>query len=181
MSKTFLVILSLMALLTGCETSEKTETPKNQQIENEDELIMRYSSRLIANPPSQQGKDENTILKILIDSLWDFQRTPSGIYYHIETPGEGNHPDPQSKVIVHYRGTLPDGREFDSSYKKGAPLMFSLDRVIQGWQEALKMLRPGGKGTFVIPSGLAYGQEGFPGLIEPNTVLIFYVELLKFS
>jgi FKBP-type peptidyl-prolyl cis-trans isomerase FkpA len=181
MSKTFLVILPLLALLIACETSERTETPGKQQIENEDELIQRYSSLLIANPRSQQEKDENTILKFLIDSLWDCSRTPSGIYYHIESPGTGSPPNLQSRVIVHYRGTTPDGREFDSSYKKGVPAMFSLNAVIPGWQEALQMLRPGGKGTFIIPSGLAYGKEGFPGLIEPNTVLIFYVELLKFS
>src|SRR5690606_1290128 len=108
MPKIFLVILPLLALLTACETSEKTDTPGKQKIENEDELILRYSSLLVANPRSQQEKDENTILNFLIDSLWDFSRTPSGIWYRIESAGTGDTPNLQSRVIVNYRGTYLD-------------------------------------------------------------------------
>ena len=122
---------------------------------------------------------QNVILNFLIDSLWDFQRAPSGIYYQIEKVGEGASPTLQSKVTAHYRGTLLSGKEFDSSIKKGAPLMFSMDGVIQGWREALPMLKIGGKGVFIIPSKLAYGKTGLPGLIDPNSVLIFEIELLN--
>ncbi len=180
MNKTFLFFLSSAMLFLACENAVQNERSNRQKANNEDEIIGRYSSLLNANPGSQDDIDQNIILNFLIDSLFDFQKTPSGIFYQIEKAGEGEHPTPQSRVTAHYRGTLLDGKEFDSSFKKGAPLMFSLDGVIQGWQEALQMLKPGGKGTFIIPSHLAYGQTGLPGLIQPNTVLMFDIELIKF-
>jgi FKBP-type peptidyl-prolyl cis-trans isomerase len=180
MNKVFLFFVSLTVLFAACETSfqgDGKSSPKKSA--DEDELIERYSYQLIADPRTQDEIDQNIILNFLIDSLFDFQKTESGIYYQIEKPGEGEHPTIQSSVIAHYRGTLMDGKEFDSSYKKGAPLIFSLDGVIPGWQEALPMLKIGGKGTFIIPSRLAYGKRGYPGLIEPNSVLIFDIELIK--
>jgi FKBP-type peptidyl-prolyl cis-trans isomerase len=180
MNKIFLFVLSSILLFLACGTSVQNEKTKRQKAVDEDEVIGRYSAQLVADPKSQDEIDQNIILNFLIDSLFDFQRTPSGIYYQIEKTGEGAHPTPQSTVTTHYRGTLMDGKEFDSSYRKGTPLMISMNRVIPGWQEALQILKPGGKGTFIIPSRLAYGQAGFPGLIQPNTVLIFEVELINF-
>jgi len=180
MKNFFLFAISLTLLFSACETSVKNETSNHQKMVDEDEIIGRYSPQLIAEPRTQDEIDQNIILNFLIDSLFDFQRTPSGIYYQIEKVGEGEHPTHQSRITAHYRGTLLDGKEFDSSYKKGAPLMFEIEGVIQGWREALQMLKPGGKGTFIIPSKLAYGKIGYPGLVEPNSVLIFEIELLKF-
>ncbi len=179
MNKLFLFALSFVIMLSACETSVQSKEPSRKKIVDEDELIGRYSTQLIADPRIQDEIDQNIILYFLIDSLFDFQRTSTGIYYEIETTGEGEHPTIESMVTTHYRGTFLDGREFDSSYRKGTPLMISLGQVIPGWQEALQMLKPGGKGTFIIPSRLAYGTKGYPGLIEPNSVLVFEVELIN--
>lgn len=167
-------------LFLGCESSIQREKPNYQKAVDEDDVIARYSAQLLADPKTQTEKDRNIILNFLIDSLWDFQSTSSGIYYQIEKTGEGASPLPENTVTVHYRGTFLNGKEFDSSFKKGAPMMSPLDGLIKGWQEAVQLLKPGGKGTFIIPSHLAYGQAGFPGLIEPNTVLVFEIELIKF-
>jgi FKBP-type peptidyl-prolyl cis-trans isomerase len=82
------------------------------------------------------------------------------------------------KVTVHYAGWLVDGRLFDSSYARGAPAVFPLNRVIAGWSEGLQLMRPGGRFRFVIPPELGYGQRGAPPSIGPNATLVFEVELV---
>lgn len=104
--------------------------------------------------------------------------TESGLQYKIEKQGEGEIPADTSVVSVHYRGTLIDGTEFDSSYKRNKPTEFPVNRVIAGWTEALKMMPVGSKWTLYIPSNLAYGPRGAGQLIGPNETLIFEVELL---
>lgn len=181
MNKIFFFIISLAILFSACENAVEGERIGRKKAANEDEVIARYSARLLTNPLMQRDIEENIILNYLIDSLFDFQRTESGIYYQIEKAGEGGHPSLESKVTTHYRGAFLNGKEFDSSYKRGEPMEFSLDEVIRGWQEAMQMLKPGGKGTFIIPSHLAYGKRGYPGAIEPNSILIFDVELINFK
>ena len=175
-----ILFTSLCLFFLGCTNEVQSEKSKLRKGENEDDLILRYSAQLIATPRTQDEIDQNIILNFLIDSLFDFQKTASGIYYQIEKEGEGGYPNSESQLTAHYRGTLLNGKEFDSSYRKGFPFLFSLNQVIPGWQEGLQMLKPGGKGTFIIPSRLAYGEAGLPGLIEPNSVLMFEVELLTF-
>jgi FKBP-type peptidyl-prolyl cis-trans isomerase FkpA/FKBP-type peptidyl-prolyl cis-trans isomerase FklB len=104
--------------------------------------------------------------------------TKSGLQYIITAPGEGKAPSAADKVKVHYRGTLIDGSEFDSSYKRGQPAEFPLSGVIKGWTEGLQLLKPGGKATLFIPAALAYGEQARPGL-PANSTLIFEVELLE--
>jgi FKBP-type peptidyl-prolyl cis-trans isomerase FklB len=103
---------------------------------------------------------------------------PSGLQYKILKAGTGKTPMATSKVTVHYRGTFIDGSEFDSSYKRGQPASFPVNDVISGWTEALQLMKVGAKWQLFIPSGLAYGERGRPG-IPPNSVLIFEVELLE--
>jgi FKBP-type peptidyl-prolyl cis-trans isomerase len=106
--------------------------------------------------------------------------TPSGLEYKIVKEGTGKSPKATDTVLVHYRGTLLDGTEFDSSYKRNEPISFPLNRVIRGWTEGLQLLKEGGKAILYIPSDLAYGESGTPGgPIGPNETLIFEVELLK--
>ncbi len=108
------------------------------------------------------------------------KRTDSGIYYTMEKEGKGENPTVASTVEVHYHGTLLDGTVFDSSVDRGETTEFPLSRVVKGWQEAIPLLKPGGKGTFYIPSGLCYGPNPRPGgKIPPNAVLVFDVELFK--
>lgn len=135
-----------------------------------------------AQKKKQAEADKALILEYLKSKNLEAQSTASGIYYIIQEPGEGTeHPSLTSKVTTHYEGTLLDGTVFDSSIKRGEPIQFSLKQVIPGWQEAIPLLKKGGKGTFIIPSGLAYGSQGAGGTIKPNSVLIFYVELIDFQ
>lgn len=103
---------------------------------------------------------------------------PDGLQYVVITNGSGLIPTAADKVKVHYRGTLVDGTEFDSSYKRGEPAEFPVTGVIRGWTEALEKMPAGSKWKLFVPSELAYGEQGRPG-IPPNSVLIFEVELLE--
>lgn len=106
---------------------------------------------------------------------------PSGLQYKIIKHGsnKGAHPGPADFVEVHYRGTLIDGTEFDSSYKRHTPAGFAVNAVIPGWTEVLQLMRPGDKWTVYIPANLAYGSHGAGDLIKPNSALIFDIELLS--
>jgi FKBP-type peptidyl-prolyl cis-trans isomerase len=102
----------------------------------------------------------------------------SGLQYKILKKGTGASPKATDTVRCHYRGTTIDGKEFDSSYKRGEPATFPLNRVIKGWTEGLQLMKEGGKWQFFIPSELAYGSRGAGRDIGPNEVLIFEIELL---
>jgi FKBP-type peptidyl-prolyl cis-trans isomerase FklB len=103
---------------------------------------------------------------------------PSGLQYKILTAGKGESPKADHTVTVNYRGTLIDGSEFDSSYKRGTPATFRVGGVIKGWTEALQLMSPGAKWQLFIPANLAYGERGTPG-IPPDSTLIFEVELIS--
>ena len=102
----------------------------------------------------------------------------SGLQYKVITEGKGKSPKASDTVTVNYAGTLIDGTEFDSSYKRGQPATFPVGGVIKGWTEALQLMKEGSKWQLVIPADLAYGEQGRPG-IPPNAVLIFEVELVS--
>ena len=104
--------------------------------------------------------------------------TKSGLQYIVSSKGKGKKPNATDLVKVHYKGTLIDGTEFDSSYKRGEPVTFPVNRVIPGWTEALQLMNVGSKYKLFIPSDLAYGKQG-PPQIGPNATLIFEVELLS--
>lgn len=129
---------------------------------------------------SQEAKDNALILKYIKEKGFkNVQFTEDGLYYIMEKEGEGGHPSATSKVKAHYHGELLDGTKFDSSYDRNQPLQFRLGQVIKGWGISIPLLKPGGKGKFIIPSNLAYGQRAV-GKIPPNAILIFDIELLSF-
>ena len=105
--------------------------------------------------------------------------TDSGLQYKVLEAGEGDAPAPSDIVTVHYRGTLVDGTQFDSSYDRGQPATFPVGGVITGWTEALQLMKPGAKYQLAIPSGLAYGERGAGQVIGPNAVLLFDIELIS--
>lgn len=109
-----------------------------------------------------------------------FEKTSSGLRYKIEEKGSGPKAEKGKTVSVHYKGMLPDGSVFDSSYSRNQPIDFALGKgqVISGWDEGIQLLNVGDKARFVIPSHLAYGERGAGGVIPPNATLVFDVELV---
>jgi FKBP-type peptidyl-prolyl cis-trans isomerase FklB len=104
---------------------------------------------------------------------------PSGLQYKVIKPGTGRTPKAEDMVTVQYRGTLIGGKEFDSSYSRGKPATFLVNRVIPGWTEVLQLMQEGAKWEVVIPSQLAYGEHGAGTDIGPNSALIFEIELIS--
>lgn len=103
---------------------------------------------------------------------------PSGLQYRVIKEGKGKIPKTTDTISAHYKGTLIDGTEFDSSLKTGKPASFPVNRVIPGWTEALQLMPVGSKWELVIPSDLAYGPNGYPPTIPPHSTLVFEVELI---
>ena len=190
MSK-FLIFLSLLFIFS-CKTEPKaeksedlptSEPPKEEAI-SEDDLILRLSADLFADPVEQVKIDRNIIVNYAIDNLLNVTGTPSGLYYKIIEKGTGEPIQWGDRITVHYKGYLLDGSEFDSSYKRGEPLTFYIGNMIMGWNEGLQLINTGGSILLLVPSNLAYGEEGFvlstgDTLIQPNTVLAFEIEVLK--
>ena len=104
--------------------------------------------------------------------------TKSGLVYRSLKDGTGSSPKAADRVKVHYKGTFPDGKEFDSSYKRNEPTEFPLNGVIPCWTEGVQLMKPGGKAKLTCPAAIAYGQRGACGVIPPNATLVFEVELL---
>jgi len=132
-------------------------------------------------PAQQMDADKALIQKYVADNGLQGKYTESGIFYSIEKEGSGANPTRQNTVTCHYRGTLLTGKQFDSSYDRGQPASFPLTRVIPGWQEGIPLLKKGGKGKLIIPSGLAYGPVTRGADLPANSVLIFDVELVDFK
>ncbi len=104
---------------------------------------------------------------------------PSGLKYRVLRKGTGRSPQETEQVEVHYRGTLMDGKEFDSSYGRGQSTTFRVNQVIKGWTQALQMMKEGGRWQVIIPPELGYGAMGAGNVIPPNATLNFEVELIK--
>lgn len=139
-------------------------------------------SQMVDNPTTQADKDKNAMLEYAMDNKLKVQTTDTGIMYTIEKPGDGKgNPSMTDLITAHYHGTLLDGTVFDSSVDRGAPFDFQLKGVIKGWQQAIPLLSKGGKGKFIIPSGLAYGERAAGAKIPANSPLVFEIEVIDFK
>lgn len=135
---------------------------------------------LLSCSKDQLEKDSVKIEKYLSDNNLTAQKTADGLYYIVEVVGPGDSCTVEDEVTVHYKGYTLDGDIFDSSYERGEPSTFPLNRVITGWQLGIPLFTEGGKGTLLIPSELAYGKYPPQGSgIKRNEVLIFDVELIE--
>jgi len=152
--------LSQEEIMKAIETKSEQEVEKMKELGDSNELSGEAFR-------AEYGKQETVM------------RTDSGILYRALTDGSGTKPGPNDTVVVHYRGTLPDGQEFDSSYKRGQPATFSLGGIIAGWKEVLQLMSEGAKWEVVIPPELGYGSVGAGGLIGPNQTLLFEIELIE--
>lgn len=135
-------------------------------------MILRLLSRLLGNKPMN-------VPPFSLPTGAAVTTTPSGLQYEVVSEGTGNTPKATDKVTVHYAGWLTDGTPFDSSYGRGAPATFPLNRVIAGWTEGVQLMQPGAIYRFVIPANLGYGASGAPPVIGPGATLVFQVELLS--
>jgi FKBP-type peptidyl-prolyl cis-trans isomerase FkpA/FKBP-type peptidyl-prolyl cis-trans isomerase FklB len=136
------------------------------------EMAMKKQSE-VADTNAKAGKEFLEKNK----SAAGIKTTASGLQYIMEKEGTGASPKKEDVVKVHYKGTLTNGEQFDSSYDRGQPAEFPVGGVIPGWTEALQLMKVGGKAKLFIPPELAYGPSGRPG-IPPNSVLVFEVELM---
>jgi len=158
------------ALLTS---DEATELQKQFAIDQQKKKMAKAQVLLEANKDTaaeflKKNKTEKGV-----------KVTDSGLQYKVIKEGKGEKPTATDTVKVHYKGTLLDGTEFDSSYKRNEPVTFKANRVIPGWTEALQMMTPGSKYTLYLPPELAYGDRGAPPAIQPGALLIFEVELVE--
>jgi FKBP-type peptidyl-prolyl cis-trans isomerase FklB len=128
---------------------------------------------------AEKNKKEGTAFLAANAKKEGVKTLPSGLQYKVIKEGTGKTPKATDTVDTHYQGTLIDGREFDSSYKRGQPASFAVNGVIKGWTEALQLMKAGSKWQLFVPPELAYGDRGAGPLIGPNATLIFEVELIS--
>jgi FKBP-type peptidyl-prolyl cis-trans isomerase len=151
----FLVLVSLAVVLVGCSSSKPTESGASPSVGDP----KAYLDKAAAQPGAI--------------------RTDSGLVYRELRAGSGDSPKASDTVTVNYRGTLVDGTEFDSSYKRNEPAQFPLSQVIPCWTEGVQKMKVGGKAELVCPASIAYRDRGSPPVIPGGATLIFEVELLK--
>lgn len=175
--------VNLDSLLWGLKDGMAGKEPVLTQEEMQ-QIYTNFQQQMMAKQAAKRAKEaaENlTKGKAFLDqnkTKEGVKVLPSGLQYKVIKEGTGKIPSAEDRVKTHYQGTLLDGTEFDSSYKRNQPAEFAVNGVIKGWTEALQLMKEGAKWELYIPADLAYGERGRPG-IPPNSVLIFQIELLE--
>ncbi|MBP5406952.1 FKBP-type peptidyl-prolyl cis-trans isomerase [bacterium] len=172
-------IAGFKAAFTGTESKMTEEEIGTALQEFQTEMIAKFAEE--RQKKAAENKEAGEKFLAENKTKEGVKTTESGLQYIVEKEGEGESPAAEDIVEVHYRGTLLDGTEFDSSYKRNEPAKFPLNRVIKGWTEGVQLMKKGAKYKFFIPSELAYGEGGAGEHIGPNSTLIFEVELLSFE
>jgi FKBP-type peptidyl-prolyl cis-trans isomerase len=172
-----LVSQGLKDALAGTKTRLTEEEAKGVLTEVQNEVRKQQQEK--AQEAAATNKKDGEAFLAENKSKEGVVTLPSGLEYKILTAGTGPKPAASDTVVCNYRGTLINGTEFDSSYKRGQPATFGVGQVIKGWTEALQLMPVGSKWQLVIPSSLAYGERGTGAEIGPDATLIFEVELLS--
>lgn len=163
--------------LSGAEPMLTAEEIEQIKQEVQEEVTAKAKAR--AEAKAAKNKEEGDAFLAENAKKEGVVTTDSGLQYKVIEEGTGPSPSVVDKVTVHYKGTLVDGTEFDSSERRGMPATFPVGGVIPGWTEALQLMKEGAKWQLFVPSALAYGERGAAPVIEPNSVLVFDVELVK--
>lgn len=176
--------VDVAALKAGLDDAFAGAAPKMDDAAREEiknTVAKKMQERQLKQREEQATKNKEEGQKFLEENgkREGVKTTASGLQYEVVAEGKGEHPKASDTVTVHYKGTLINGEEFDSSYSRGQPVSFPLGNVIPGWTEGVQLMTPGSKYKFYIPSDLAYGERGAGVKIGPNQVLIFEVELLS--
>jgi peptidylprolyl isomerase/FKBP-type peptidyl-prolyl cis-trans isomerase FklB len=171
-------------LIKGIQDAYKGEAPlltPEEMMAIKEEFAKKMQAEQIAKMEEMKAENKAAGTKYLEENKKKegVIVTDSGLQYQVVKQGEGEKAKPTDTVVVEYVGTLIDGTEFDSTIKRGEPAEFQVNQVIEGWGEALQLMNPGTKLHLVIPSELAYGENGAAPQIQPNSVLVFDVELVS--
>ena len=173
-----ITVRAIKDMLAGNKTLLKEEESSEIMIKFQEDLMIKQQEREQAM--LEKNKKDGEAFLAQNKTREGVKTLPSGLQYKVITEGKGKSPKETDTVVVQYRGTLINGTEFDSSYRRGKPETFSVGNVIRGWAEALQLMKEGSKWQLVIPSDLAYGEIGSEdGSIPPNTVLMFEIELVS--
>ena len=172
-----LVAAGIRAAMAGGKTLLTEAEAQAALAEVQGELRKKQMEK--AQVTGEKNKKEGDAFLAANKSKEGVTALPSGLQYKVLTAGTGPKPSASDSVVCNYRGTLINGKEFDSSYKRGQPATFPVSGVIKGWTEALQLMPVGSKWQLFIPSTLAYGERGAGGDIGPNATLIFEVELIS--
>lgn len=174
-----LTVDDLRALMMGIADGLQGRDPRLSEQQFQAAMLALQQEKKEQNKAVADGNAEKGKAFLVENSKKPgIQVLPSGLQYQVVAGGKGATPKATDRVRTHYRGTLIDGREFDSSYKRKQPAVFGVNEVIPGWTEALQKMQVGAKWKIFLPSALAYGENGSPPVIGPNSVLIFELELL---
>lgn len=175
---TLMLGFAIISCKQSAETNDKAQAPAKEEFKIPDgPLAQKLYANYHQTPATQPQKDENRLIEYAVANNIDVERSASGLYYTIAKTTEEPNFNMGQDVAADYRGITLDGKEFDSSYKRGQPIRFKVGAMIPGWNEALTMMNKGSKATLLIPSSLAYGSRGFPGAIGPNEPLVFELEI----
>lgn len=176
------LMFNLDMIKQGMYDALYTDAPK-LSMEQMGAIMQKFQQELVAKQQATQQKAASTNLKKAEEFLTKnksaegVKTTASGLQYKVVTEGTGASPAATDTVVVHYEGKLLNGNVFDSSYERGEPIEFPLNRVIKGWTEGVQLMKEGGKYMFYIHPDLGYGERGAGQNIGPNELLIFTVEL----
>ena len=178
------IAITVASLLKGFEDAYNNQ-PTMIPAENSKDIIMAFQqkmSKVRAEKAQAEGEKNLQTGEAFLKENGakpGVVTLPSGLQYKVVVDGKGKKPKLDDTVVVNYKGTLIDGKEFDSSYKRGEPASFQVSKVIKGWTEAIQLMSVGSKWELYIPADLAYGPRGAGQDIGPNSTLIFEVELLE--